>query len=449
MSYYCTNCGNEFLKWSGKCGSCGQWDTLAESPNQDIPKGKGSSSKSAVPAKVVTLSDLEKDFKNGSNPRISTTFAEFDRVLGGGIVPGSITLVTGEPGIGKSTILLQIALNLSKSIDVLYISGEESVSQVYSRVLRISKKDAYSDLLSISDETNLESITELILEKKPDLTIIDSIQSLESSLVKSASGSMGQVRVCGSTLTKVAKSSGVPIIIVGQINKEGSVAGPKVLEHVVDTVLHFEGGEFNTFRLLRSVKNRFGSTNEIGVFEMGEGGLSEISNPSELFFGSQRGLSGTAIGAVIQGSRVVFVEVQALVNERGMESGPLRRVANGIKKPRLDMLCAVMSKRGKVFLGDKDVFVNIVGGVNVDNPSIDLAVCCAIKSAVSDSAVDSRSVYWGEVGLTGEVRGLFGSEMVQKETARLGYKQINMPSSGKNLSIKSLKVRPLSSISSL
>lgn len=427
MSYYCTNCGSEFPKWSGKCPACGQWDSIAEAP--DLPKSnKASKGSSLHVSKLVSLkeaSDLKKNFD--TKVRLSTGFAEVDRVMGGGVVPGSITLVAGEPGIGKSTILLQIALNVARTSKVLYISGEESISQIYSRVLRINNTPSYSENLLLSDEISVEAISELVEGELPGLVIVDSIQALESDAVKSSAGSIGQVRVCGTVLTRLAKSTGVPIFVVGQINKEGSIAGPKVLEHVVDTVLHFEGGEFNVFRVLRSVKNRFGSTNEIGVFEMHENGLGEVENPSQLFMEGSGSFAGSAVGAALQGSRIVFVEVQALVNERGMESGPLRRVANGIKKNRLDMLCAVLSKRGGVFLGDKDVFVNVVGGISIDNPTLDLAVCAAIKSAVKESVIGRDSVFWGEVGLTGEIRGGFAAEMVVKEAKRLKYKNIIVP----------------------
>ncbi|MBI2356699.1 DNA repair protein RadA [Candidatus Dojkabacteria bacterium] len=447
MNYYCTNCGGEFPKWSGKCSACGQWDSLAEALDQKVGSktSKGSGKKRGAP-NVISISNLSKK-KQTTMTRISSGFVEFDRVMGGGMVPGSITLVAGEPGIGKSTILLQIALKVSADNKVLYISGEESISQIYSRISRVGNNSTYSENLLLSDETSLEGIAELISSQEPSFVIVDSIQSLESEVVRSSAGSIGQVRVCGALLTRLAKSTGVPIVVVGQINKEGSIAGPKVLEHVVDTVLHFEGGEFNSFRVLRSIKNRFGSTNEIGVFEMNETGLSEVANSSKLFLEGEGGMSGSAIGAVMQGSRVVFVEVQALVNERGMESGPLRRVANGIKKPRLDMLCAVLTKRGKVFLGDKDVFVNIVGGINIDNPTIDLAVCAAIKSAVNEKVLKNDTVYWGEVGLTGEVRGGFAAEMVLKESKRLGYSLVVLPKVSKLKT--SLETKLLRDISSL
>ncbi len=261
-------------------------------------------------------------------------------------------------------------------------------------------------------------------EESFDLVIVDSIQSVVSDASKGFQGSISQVRASGALLTRLAKTSGTPIILVGQVSKTGDIAGPKILEHIVDCVLYIEGGEFNQYRILRGMKNRFGSTNEIGVFEMTSKGLLEVGNPSLVFLDSKSAVSGSAIGAVIQGSRVVFVEVQALVVERGAETGPLRRVANGIKKPRLDMLCAVLSRRGGVFLGDKDVFVNVVGGITVSDPAVDLAVCAAIKSAVKDSVLDRNTIYFGEVGLTGEVRGTWGLESVLSEASRVGYKKV-------------------------
>jgi len=273
----------------------------------------------------------------------------------------------------------------------------------------------------ISDEINVENIESLIIKEKPSLVIIDSIQSLFSTTLRSYAGSIGQVRVCGAKLTRVAKDNGIPIFLVGQMTKEGSVAGPKVLEHIVDTVLYIEGGEYNIFRVLRSAKNRFGATDEIGVFEMQSTGLIEIPNPSKAFLEGGSWGVGSAIGAIHKGSRVVLVEVQALVVEHGGEAGPLRRVANGIKKPRLDMLCAVISRRGGAYLGDKDVFVNVVGGVVVDDPSLDLAICMAIKASAKDEVLSNIKLYYGEVGLTGEIRGGISIKDIDKEAKRLGY----------------------------
>lgn len=437
MKYVCSACGNEFLKWSGKCSVCGEWGTLEEFDDEVVASKEKVKTEKANYKSIVDI-----DAKSSSNmARKSVGFNEFDRVVGGGLVDGEIILMSGEPGIGKSTLLLQIAINISKKGKVLYVCGEESPTQLYSRLERLSK-DKYDNIF-VTTDIIVEDISKLVEEESFDLVIVDSIQSVYSNSSRGFPGSISQVRASGSVLTRLAKSTGVPIVLVGQINKGGDIAGPKILEHIVDCVLYIEGGEFNQYRILRSMKNRFGSTNEIGVFEMTSAGLLEVGNPSLVFLDSKGDVSGSAIGATIQGSRVVFVEVQALVVERGMESGPLRRVANGIRKPRLDMLCAVLSKRGGVFLSDKDVFVNIVGGLNVSDPAIDLAICSAIKSAVNDTVLNRKTVYFGEVGLTGEVRGSWGIDSVLSECSRVGYDRIfigDVKTKGKvNLEVKSLR----------
>jgi DNA repair protein RadA/Sms len=443
MKYVCTNCGAEFLKWEGRCSSCGEWETVVEMP--DVSDDK--SPKTAVPSLATSISKLSKTSQKN---RISTGFDELDRVLGGGLVPGGVILLAGEPGIGKSTLLLQVGLNLAKKNKVLYVAGEESPSQLFTRLKRIEKAKSDSksgDNLVVTEDTNVENISALIKSESFGLVIVDSIQSMVSSSSRSYAGSVGQVRVSGAELTRVAKRTETPIVIVGQITKEGNIAGPKVLEHVVDTVISFEGGEFNTFRIVRTSKNRFGATNEIGVFEMKGDGLSEVGNPSQAFLEGTKGGPGSAVGAVLKGSRVVFVEVQALVAERGADFGPLRRVANGIKKPRLDMLCAVLSRRGGVYLGDKDVFVNVVGGISVDDPALDLAICAAIKAAVDDVVLDRKTLYWGEVGLTGEVRSSFSVESVMNEASRVGYKTaVAAEKGGKSTK---LQVKKMSTIKNL
>ena len=421
MKYICSVCNTEFLKWSGKCSSCGEWGTLEES--EDIPVVTNSIKPVEASSYEPIKGFVAKKGKSEPKNRISTGFDEFDRVLGKGLVPGEVILLSGEPGVGKSTMLMQIVLNFCEKGKVLYVCGEESPSQLNERLERLSD-DSKKRLLEnfvVTEDTVAENIVALMEAENFELVVVDSIQSISSLQSRGYPGSISQVRLSGALLTRAGKRTGIPIFIVGQINKGGDIAGPKVLEHIVDCVLYMEGDQYNQYRIVRSMKNRFGSTNEIGVFEMRGNGLNEVGNPSLLFLESSSESSGSAIGAVIQGSRVVFVEVQALVVERESEGGPLRRVANGIKKPRLDMLCAVMSRKGGVFLGNKDVFVNVVGGLTISDPAIDLAVCAAIKSSVEDKVLSKTTIYFGEVGLTGEIRGTWGVDAVLSEAQRSGY----------------------------
>lgn len=426
MRYVCSSCGSESLKWSGKCPYCEEWGTLEAAAQEKKVDKKGRIEASDY--KVITKANKVSSSKKASKERMPTGYKEFDRVLGKGLVGGEVVLLSGEPGVGKSTLLMQIVLNFTKHGKVLYVCGEESPSQLNSRLKRLQPKGFRSkkeeENFVITEDVSVESIAQLLKEDNFSLVVVDSIQSMTSLASKGYPGSISQVRVCGSVLTRASKTSGVPMFLVGQINKGGDIAGPKVLEHIVDCVLYMEGDQYNQYRILRSIKNRFGSTNEIGVFEMRGDGLKEVGNPSLIFLESGAKSSGSAIGAIIQGSRVVFVEVQALVVERESEGGPLRRVANGIKKPRLDMLCAVMSRKGDVFLGGRDVFVNVVGGLTVNDPAIDLAICAAIKSSVSDEALSKSRIYFGEVGLTGEVRGTWGIESVISEASRAGYEEL-------------------------
>ncbi len=420
MKYICTSCGTESLKWSGKCPSCGQWGTLEEAEDTPVVSGNN---KIGTAAKYESIMQKESE-SFSSATRISTGYTEVDRVLGSGLIPGEVVLISGEPGIGKSTLLMQIVLKFSDK-KILYVCGEESPGQLNSRLVRLSNSKASSKVgqnFMVTEDICVENIVALIEKEKFDLIVVDSIQSISSMQSRSYPGSISQVRICGAMLTHIAKIKRTPMFIVGQINKGGDIAGPKVLEHIVDCVLYLEGDQYNQYRILRGMKNRFGSTNEIGVFEMTGSGLLEVGNPSLVFLENDTKSSGSAIGAVLQGSRVVFVEVQALVVERESTGGPMMRVANGIKKPRLDMLCAVMSRKGGVFLGDKDVFVNIVGGLNINDPCIDLAICAAIKSSAKDNVLDKESVYVGEVGLTGEVRGSWGVSSIMDEAQRVGYK---------------------------
>ncbi len=446
MKYICTACGTEFLKWSGKCPSCNQWGTLEEA--EDIP-AENIGSKGGVAAKYESILQKENEHFS-SDTRTSTGYAEVDRVLGSGLIPGEVVLISGEPGIGKSTLLMQIVLKFSDK-KILYVCGEESPGQLNSRLVRLSNSKSSSKIgenFMVTEDICVENIVALIEKEKFDLIVVDSIQSISSMQSRSYPGSISQVRICGAMLTHIAKIKRTPMFIVGQINKGGDIAGPKVLEHIVDCVLYLEGDQFNQYRILRGMKNRFGSTNEIGVFEMTGSGLQEVGNPSLVFLENDTKSSGSAIGAVLQGSRVVFVEVQALVVERESTGGPMMRVANGIKKPRLDMLCAVMSRKGGVFLGDKDVFVNIVGGLNINDPCIDLAICAAIKSSAKDKVLDKESIYVGEVGLTGEVRGSWGIGAITDEAQRVGYKSA-IVGRGKLGKAKDILIKKISQITSI
>jgi len=446
MKYICTACGTESLKWSGKCPSCAQWGTLEES--EELPVEKAGA-KIGTAAKYESILQKEND-NFASDTRMSTGYAEVDRVLGSGLIPGEVVLISGEPGIGKSTLLMQIVLKFSDK-KILYVCGEESPGQLNSRLVRLSNNKSSSKIgqnFMVTEDICVENIVALIEKENFDLIVVDSIQSISSMQSRSYPGSISQVRICGAMLTHVAKIKRIPMFIVGQINKGGDIAGPKVLEHIVDCVLYLEGDQFNQYRILRGMKNRFGSTNEIGVFEMTGNGLQEVGNPSLVFLENETKSSGSAIGAVLQGSRVVFVEVQALVIERESTGGPMMRVANGIKKPRLDMLCAVMSRKGGVFLGDKDVFVNIVGGLSINDPCIDLAICAAIKSSAKDNVLDKESVYVGEVGLTGEVRGSWGVGAIVDEAQRVGYKNA-VVGRGKLGKAKDINIKKISQITGI
>ncbi len=420
MTYICNSCGEELLGWAGKCPHCGQWGSIEQ---VEVKSGIGTKASASKVEKLV-ISEKKKAVQI---ERIKTGIKEFDRVLGGGIFPGEAILMSGQPGIGKSTLLLQVVYNIAKKGKVIYISGEESADQVRDRFYRIENtdgKDPIENNLLFSSTIEVESIIALIEKEKPTVVVVDSIQTVQSDQHQSFAGSISQVKICGGLLTKCAKRLNIPIIMVGQINKQGLVAGPKILEHLVDCVISFEGDENNQFRILRCIKNRFGSINEIGVFSMGQNGLEEVANPSTIFLECDNAVAGSAIGVVQKASRVIFLEVQALVIKRDNDGMPLKRVGNGIKKNRIDMLCAILSKRGGTFLSDKDVFLNIVGGMDVADPSLDLAICAAIQSAVSDKKITSGAVFVGEVGLTGAVKSGWGIDRVVKEANRLGYKKL-------------------------
>ena len=417
-SFFCQSCGHSAPKWLGKCPSCGEWNTfveeLVEASNHpaEVWKTKGSP-KSAAKPKLLN----EVSFEN--QPKLTCSDPEFNRVLGGGIVPGSLVLIGGEPGIGKSTLLLQVALSLTQT-RVLYVTGEESEQQIKLRADRLASK---SDSLYILTETNTQAIFRHLVELDPELIIVDSIQTLFSDQIESGPGSVSQIRECALELMRFAKESGTPIFLVGHITKEGSIAGPKVLEHLVDTVLQFEGDRHMIYRILRTTKNRFGSTSELGIYEMLGSGLRPVTNPSEILL-SQRDepSSGIAIGTLMEGNRPLLVEIQSLVSASSY--GNAQRTANGYDGKRLSMLIAVLEKRGGYKLATQDVFLNITGGIRVDDPALDLATCMSLVSSYEDKILDSSICFAAEVGLGGELRSVTRIDQRIAEAEKLGFKEI-------------------------
>jgi len=420
-AYFCQECGYKSLKWMGKCPGCGGWNTLVEE-TVEVEKKKGRTHPRWAKNKPLPITEI----KPQANIRTRTGIKEFDRILGGGIVAGSLVLVGGEPGIGKSTILLQVSNALSVSEKtVLYVSGEESVQQ---SKLRAERLGASSPGLFMVSETNLDLILEYINEVQPALVIIDSIQTVFNPEVTSAPGSISQVRECAARLLVAAKSTGFAIFLVGHVTKTGAIAGPRVLEHMVDTVLYFEGDRHHSYRILRAVKNRFGSTDEIGIFQMTEGGLEEVKNPSEIFLSEREaGLTGSVVVPCMEGRRPILVEVQALVSHSGL---PIpRRRATGVDLNRVLMLMAVLEKRAGIRVADKDVFINMVGGVKVVEPGVDLGIVLAAASNVKNRPISPETVVIGEVGLGGEVRAVRQIEQRLKEAAKLGFERAIIPRS--------------------
>ncbi len=419
--YICTECGNVTAKWFGKCPSCGSWNTLEEYESIVEPGAKSTGKK--VVTREKQLSYSIDSINISEEPRAKTSIEEFDRVLGGGIVKGSVTLLSGEPGIGKSTLLLQICDVLGKSQKVLYVSGEESPSQIKLRAKRLGVSG--SDIL-IYAETDIDEIIAEINAASPEIVIIDSIQAMNDSASSSVSGSITQVKNNASKLIRTAKNDGVSVIIVGHVNKDGAIAGPKVLEHMVDTVLYFDGDKQYTYRMLRAVKNRFGSTNEIGIFEMSSDGLTEVSNPSEYLL-SQRTLnvSGTCTLCAMEGTRPILAEIQALVTKSFLNVP--RRTSNGFDYNRLSMLSAVLEKRLGLKLGLNDVYMNVVGGLRVADPSTDLPACLSLISSYKDIAINEKLVAMGEIGLAGECRAIALIEQRVRESIRLGFEKIVIP----------------------
>jgi len=411
--YICQSCGADSAKWLGRCNSCGEWNTYVE---QRIPKGPARSS--AVEKRNEAQPQYLIEVTSDPVSRIDLKNKEINRVLGGGVVPGSLILIGGEPGIGKSTLALQVALNLEEQ--TLYVSGEESPEQIKLRAERLGGGNGQCQVLA---ETNLQAIINQVNHSKPRLLIVDSIQTLYSEEIESAPGTISQVRDCAAQLLRMAKETHTPVVLIGHITKEGSIAGPKVLEHIVDTVLQFEGDSHHIYRILRANKNRFGSTSEIGVFEMTGAGLKEISNPSELLINQQPSdLSGSAIAANVEGVRPILIEVQALVSSAVY--GTPQRTSTGFDIRRLSMLLAVLEKRASFKLAAKDVFINIAGGLRVDDPAIDLAVISAILSSSVDIPVDPFTCFAGEVGLSGEIRPVNRIEQRLAEADKLGMKRI-------------------------
>jgi len=416
-AYFCSNCGYMSPKWQGKCSSCNQWNTLVEEvieKDKDEQSWKGYNAETST-NKAIQLNEVQtKDEK-----RIVTPDAELNRVLGGGIVQGSIVLVAGEPGIGKSTLFLQIGL-LLKNITVLYISGEESEQQIKMRAERINSSNENFYLLT---ETNTSSIFKEIKKVKPQVVIIDSIQTLQSSIIESSAGSVSQIRECTSEFQRFAKETNTPVFLIGHITKDGSIAGPKILEHIVDTVLQFEGDRHYAYRILRTLKNRFGSTNEIGIYEMDNAGMKQVANPSEILITQrEENLSGTSIAATLEGMRPLLIEVQALVTQSVY--GTPQRTVSGFDLRRLQLLLAVLEKRGGFHFGVKDVFINIAGGLKVEDPSIDLAVICSLLSSYEDVPLPQKICFAGEVGLNGEIRAVNRIKQRIAEAEKLGFEKI-------------------------
>ncbi|MBQ4154723.1 MAG: DNA repair protein RadA [Clostridia bacterium] len=424
--YVCTACGSIHPKWSGKCTSCGEWNTIEEtvvSAPAPAPKNYTLSASKIISDSTIATPINKISLVN--EHRYDTEIGELNRVLGGGIVKGSVVLLSGDPGIGKSTILLQVCGNMAKKYNVLYVTGEESANQLKLRAKRLGVNE---DKLLVMSHTDVQFVCETIQNSKPEIVVIDSIQTMNLEGVNSSSGSITQVRECTNMLLRVAKSLDIPIIIVGHINKGGDIAGPKVMEHIVDTVLYFEGDRINSYRILRAIKNRFGSTNEIGVFEMLENGLCEVPNPSSMLLsGRLSGVSGSAVSCLMEGSRPIFVEIQGLVAATGY--GNARRMSTGFDGNRLNLLLAVLEKRCNMHFGNLDTYLNVVGGLRLDETAADLSVIFALVSALKEKPVPDDMVVFGEVGLSGEIRSVPRAVLRVLEAQRLGFKRCVLPRS--------------------
>lgn len=441
--FICQNCGASSAKWIGKCPSCNEWNTYTEeviSSKKEEESSWREDSGTTVRQKPINIREVEKS----AEERLVTYDKELNRVLGGGIVAGSLVLIGGEPGIGKSTLMLQLALAARKK-KVLYVSGEESQQQIKMRAERIGIQADHCYVLS---ETNTQNVFAQIKNVKPDLLIIDSIQTLHSDRIESAAGSVSQVRECTGELMKFAKETQTPVFLIGHITKEGSIAGPKVLEHMVDTVLQFEGDRHLSYRILRTVKNRFGSTSELGIYEMQTDGLRQVSNPSEILISQKADdLTGIAIGATIEGNRPLLIEIQSLVSSATY--GTPQRSSTGFDAKRLNMLLAVLEKRGGLRFGAQDVFLNVAGGIRIDEPALDLAVCASLVSAYHDIAISDKVAFAAEVGLGGEIRAVNRIESRIAEAEKLGFEQIYISkfnTKGLDLKGKNVEVKPFTKL---
>ncbi|MFV0412975.1 MAG: DNA repair protein RadA [Oscillospiraceae bacterium] len=438
--YVCTNCGETTPRWLGKCPSCGEWNTLIEDvvkeePSALRPKGRSARESTVSGTTAYRLHEIDTTEEKS---RIPTGIHELDRVLGGGIVLGSVVLLGGEPGAGKSTLLLQLCGSVHAKKEVLYVTGEESVRQIKLRAKRLTVPEQN---IIVAAESNVDEICALIEQQKPAFAVVDSIQTMYTPSLSSSAGSVSQVKECASRLLQVAKELEIPVFIVGNVNKDGAIAGPKVMEHIVDTVLYFEGDKTLPYRILRATKNRYGSTNEIGMFDMTASGLLAIENPSELLLeGRAIGVSGNCVGCIMEGSRPIMSEIQALATKSGF--GTPRRASSGLEISRVNLLLAVLEKRAGFFLGNLDVYLNVVGGLNLSDTACDLAVCLAVVSSLMDKPISDSLLAAGEVGLGGEVRSVSYLEARLREAQRIGFKKAIIPQHN----IKALNMKEFSSL---
>lgn len=436
--FVCQNCGASYVKWAGRCENCGEWNTLLEQELPTEAEAKSALSKAAVSGKKLSAVSINEIEPSDAGSRLKTGFPELDGVLGGGILLGGVALLAGQPGMGKSTILMQICATISGAgHKVLYVSGEESAGQVKMRAIRLG---ASSDKLHFASSSSANDIAKTIEEDGYDLVIVDSIQTLMMAEISSAPGTVSQVSNCGNLIIRAAKASGTAVIIVGHVTKEGTLAGPKVLEHLVDVVLNFEGDRYGGFKTIRAVKNRFGSTNEVAIFEMATEGLVEVKNPSEALLSERHNTDGSIIMATIEGTRPLLVEIQALVNTTNF--GYPKRTASGFDLNRLNLLIAVLEKRTKLKLQDKDIFINVVGGMKLNDSAADLAICMAIASAAAGRKLDEKVVVFGEVGLGGEIRSVIAPDRRIAEAKKLGFKNAIAPATIKDkfvLPVKDLR----------